>query len=208
MQLHGAHGYLISQFLSPLANRRTDEWGGSPEARRRFPVEVVRRVRRAVGDDFPIWMKLGAQDHAEQGMPLSEGMEALKAMAAEGLSAVEISAGVGGGATRVDEPEDDERPYFRADSAAAKRAVDMPVMLVGGIRSLEMAEEILRSDDADMISMCRPLIREPDLIVRWQRGELAPARCIRCNKCFRFGVRGEPLECAQELRLRQEAEVD
>jgi len=203
VQLHGAHGYLITQFLSPLANLRTDEWGGSPEARRRLPVEVVRRVRRAVGDDFPVWIKLGARDYAEQGMTLSEGMEALTAMVAAGLSAVEISAGIGARSTRVHDPEDEERPYFRAESSEAKRAVDIPVMLVGGIRTLETAEEIVSSGDADMISMCRPLIREPDLIGRWGRGDLTPATCIRCNKCFRFGPRGEPLQCAQELELRE-----
>jgi 2,4-dienoyl-CoA reductase-like NADH-dependent reductase (Old Yellow Enzyme family) len=208
VQLHGAHGYLMSQFLSPPRNRRTDKWGGSPERRRRFHVEVMRSVRRAVGEDYPIWIKMGLQDHADNGLQLSEGLAALKILTAEGLSAVEISAGLGGRAARVRRPEDDERAYFREDSAKAKRAVDIPVMLVGGIRSLAMAEDILRRGDADMISMSRPLIREPGLIARWQRGDTAPAKCISCNKCFEFGVRGEPLECGEERRLREEASAD
>ena len=205
VQLHGAHGYLMSQFLSPLTNRRSDEWGGSPERRRRFHVEVMRSVRRAVASDYPVWMKLGLQDRAKGGLRLAEGLETLKVLAAEGLSAVEISTGFGARSTRAQRPGDEERPYFREDSGAAKRAVDIPVMLVGGIRSLSMAEDILRRGDADMISMSRPLIREPDLIARWQRGDTARAKCISCNKCFGFGIHGEPLECGEERRLREEA---
>jgi 2,4-dienoyl-CoA reductase-like NADH-dependent reductase (Old Yellow Enzyme family) len=205
VQLHGAHGYLMSQFLSPRTNRRTDEWGGSPERRRRFHVEVTRSVRRAVGKDYPVWIKLGVQDYGDDGLQLGEGLEALKALIAQGLSAAEISSGFGGSSVRVDKPGDEERPYFRKESAEAKRAVDVPVMLVGGIRSLAMAEDILSGGEADMISMCRPLIREPDLIARWQRGDTAPAKCISCAKCLAAGVRGEPLQCEEERRLREEA---
>jgi len=205
LQLHGAHGYLMSQFLSPLTNRRTDEWGGSPERRRRFHVEVMRSGRRSVGENYPVWMKIGLRDHTDDGLGLSEGLAALRALRAEGLSAVEISTGLGARSARVHRPEDEERPYFREESAAAKRAVDIPVMLVGGIRSLAMAEDILQRGDSDMISMSRPLVREPGLIARWQRGDTAPAKCISCNKCFGFGVRGEALECGEERRLREEA---
>jgi len=208
VQLHGAHGYLMSQFLSPRTNLRSDEWGGSPERRRRFHIEVVRSVRRAVGPDYPVWIKLGLQDHAEDGLQLNEGLEALKALAAEGLSAAEISAGAGTRAAQVDKPGDEERAYFREESAKAKRAVDIPIMLVGGIRSLSMAEDILGSGDADMISMARPFIREPDLIARWKRGDTAPAKCISCAKCLAVGLRGEPLACEEERRLREEAAAD
>jgi 2,4-dienoyl-CoA reductase-like NADH-dependent reductase (Old Yellow Enzyme family) len=205
VQLHGAHGYLMSQFLSPRTNRRTDEWGGSAEKRRRFHVEVMRAARRVVGADYPIWIKLGLQDYADDGLELAEGLETLKVLVGEGLSAAEISAGVGARAARVSRPEDEERPYFREESAEAKRAVDIPVMLVGGIRSLSMAEDIVRGGDADMISMSRPLIREPDLIGRWQRGDMAPAKCISCAKCLGAGLRGEPLACEEERRLQEEA---
>jgi 2,4-dienoyl-CoA reductase-like NADH-dependent reductase (Old Yellow Enzyme family) len=204
VQLHAAHGFLMSQFLSPLTNLRTDEWGGSPEGRRRFHIEVVRAVRRAVGKDYPLWIKIGLQDHSDGGLPLSEGLDALKALAAEGLFAVEVSSGQAIRAVQVRKPGDEEWPYFRRDSAKAKRAVDIPVALVGGIRSLSMAEEILNSGDADMISMCRPLIREPDLIARWQRGDTAPAKCISCAKCLAAVMRG-PVACQEELRLREEA---
>jgi 2,4-dienoyl-CoA reductase-like NADH-dependent reductase (Old Yellow Enzyme family) len=205
VQLHGAHGYLLSQFLSPKTNHRTDDWGGSPEKRRRFLVEVVRSVRRAVGEGYPIWIKLGLRDYADGGLEAGEGLEALKALIAEGLSAVEVSSGFGARSARSARPGDEERVYFREESAAAKRAVDIPVMLVGGIRSLGMAEGILAAGDADVISMSRPLIREPDLIGRWQRGDTTPSKCISCNKCLAAGVKGEPLRCEEERLLREEA---
>ena len=204
VQLHAAHGYLMNQFLSPLTNHRTDEWGGSPEKRRRFHVEVLRAVREAVGDDYPVLIKIGLRDRSEGGMTLDEGLATLKLLAAEGLSAAEISTGIGIGSTQTARAEDPERVYFREDAAAAKRAVDIPVALVGGVRSFATAESIL-DGDADMVSLSRPLIRENDLIARWQRGDRAPAKCLSCNKCFAFGLRGEPLECGEEYRLRQEA---
>jgi 2,4-dienoyl-CoA reductase-like NADH-dependent reductase (Old Yellow Enzyme family) len=204
VQLHAAHGYLMNQFLSPLTNLRTDEWGGSPEKRRRFHVEVLRAVRQAVGDDYPVLMKIGLRDRTEGGMTPDEGLEALRTLASDGLSAVEISTGIGIGSTQTARLEDPERVYFREDAAAAKRALAIPVSLVGGIRAFPTVESILDAD-ADMVSLCRPLIRENDLIARWQRGDRAPAKCLSCNKCFGFGVRGEPLECGEEFRLRQEA---
>jgi 2,4-dienoyl-CoA reductase-like NADH-dependent reductase (Old Yellow Enzyme family) len=205
VQLHGAHGYLLSQFLSPRTNHRTDEWGGSPERRRRFLVEVVRAVRHAVGEGYPVWMKMGLRDYSDDGLELDEGLQALRALIADGLSAVEVSSGFGARSARTARPGDEEDPYFREEGAAAKGAVDVPVMLVGGIRSLGMAEDILNSWHADMISICRPLIREPHLIARWQRGDTAPSKCISCNKCLAAGVKGEPLRCEEERLLREEA---
>jgi len=204
VQLHFAHGYLGTQFLSPLTNQRTDEWGGSPENRRRFHIETLRAIRRAVGADYPLWAKLGAHE-AEGGLSLGEALDALKAMVAEGLSAVEISAGQGAAAVRTARPEDEESPYFLTESAAAKRAVDIPVIAVGGIRSLARAEAIVRGGEADMISMSRPLIREPGLIARWQSGDTAPAKCISCNKCMAVVFQQGVLACQEEALLREQA---
>jgi 2,4-dienoyl-CoA reductase-like NADH-dependent reductase (Old Yellow Enzyme family) len=204
IQLHFAHGYLGSQFLSPLTNHRTDEWGGSPEKRRRFHVEVIRAVRKATGNRFPVWAKFGLVE-GEGGISLEEGLDALKAMVAEGLSAVEISAGQGAVAVRTERPEDEESPFFVNESTAAKRAVDIPVMVVGGIRSLATAEHIVGSGGADMISMSRPLIREPDLINRWQSGDTTRAKCIRCNKCMAAVFIQGVLACQEEALLREQA---
>ncbi len=204
VQLHFAHGYLGSQFLSPLTNHRDDEWGGSPENRRRFDVEVLRAVRKAVGDGFPVWAKLGLQD-GEGGLPLAEALDALKAMAGEGLSAVEVSAGQGTTGVRTERPEDEESLFFRVESAAAKRAVDIPVIVVGGVRNVATAEEIVAGGEADMISLARPLIREPNLIARWQSGDRAPVKCIRDNKCLATAFAEGYLACQEEALLRQQA---
>ena len=100
-------------------------------------------------------------------------------------------------------PDDPESPYFRKESAAAKRAVRIPVILVGGVRNPATAQAIIDSGDADLISLCRPLIREPALIARWQSGDLSPAKCISCNKCMAVAFRERVLACQEEAALAQ-----
>ncbi|MDY6916340.1 MAG: NADH:flavin oxidoreductase [Chloroflexota bacterium] len=202
VQLHGAHGYLMSQFLSPPYNRRDDRWGGSPENRRRFHLEVTREARQAVGADYPLMIKLGVLDGAEGGLPLTEGVGTARALVQQGIDAIEVSAGFGG-SIRPARAGDPEQPYFRDEAAAVKRAVSVPVIAVGGIRSLETAQSIVDSGEADMVSMCRPFIREPDLVARWQRGDGGPSRCQSCGRCFGVIVRDRTLDCAQERRLRE-----
>ena len=204
IQLHGAHSYLMSQIMSPLYNQRTDQWGGSPENRRRFHLEVIRKIRKAMEKRFPLMIKFGVQDDREGGLSLDEGLETARQMVVEGIDAIEISVGIGNASPTTKE-DDPERWYFPERTAAVKGAVTVPVMAVGGIRSLEMAQSIVDSGDADMVSMCRPFIREPGLIARWQRGDTEPARCISCNQCMGVVMRGEPLECGEERRLRAEA---
>ncbi len=121
--------------------------------------------------------------------------------AAGGIAAIEISAGVRP-SSQVSRKEEGESTPFRERAAAVKRAVTVPVMLVGGIRSLERAQEIVDSGDADLISMARPFIREPDLINRRQR-DRERALCISCNQCRGIVGGGEPLQCGEERRLRQ-----
>jgi 2,4-dienoyl-CoA reductase-like NADH-dependent reductase (Old Yellow Enzyme family) len=158
-------------------------------------------VRQAIGAHFPLLIKFGVQDDREGGLPLSEGIETARLMVTRGIQAIEVSAGIGSSAQATKEG-DPERPYFRQRATAIKQAVTVPVIVVGGIRSLTMAQSMVDSGDADLISMCRPFIRQPDLIARWQRGEATAAACISCNKCFPIVRRGEPLECGEERRLR------
>jgi len=205
VQLHGAHAYLMSQIQSPLYNLRRDRWGGSAENRRRFHLEVIRKIHQVVGTDFPLMIKFGVQDDREGGLSLSEGLETARQMVAEGIDAIEVSAGVGNPVLTMRKGES-PRAYYRERAAAVKRMVTVPVILVGGIRSFEMAKDIVSSGDTDLISMCRPFIREPDLVARWQRGDTAPAKCISCNKCMARMARGELLgpECFEEHRPRGE----
>jgi len=203
VQLHGAHGYLMSQFASPLFNHRTDRWGGSAGNRRRFHLEIVRRVRKAIGKDFPFLIKFGVMDDRAGGMPMAEGVEICREMEKAGMDGIEVSSGVGNASLVIKEGEID-RPAHRERAREVKKAVRVPVAVVSGIRSLELAQEIVGSGDADMVSMCRPFIREPQLLRRWQKGDARPAICISCNKCFPIVARGEPLECGEERRIREE----
>ncbi|MEE8418638.1 MAG: NADH:flavin oxidoreductase [Dehalococcoidales bacterium] len=204
VQLHGAHGYLMSQFLSPLFHSRSDNWGGILENRSRFHLEVIERVRKTVGEDYPLFIKFGVQDDEEGGLSLDEGIKTARAMVDKGLDAIEVSAGVGAGRAvpRKSEGDPEETPY-RKRAAVLKKAISVPVILVAGIRHLETAEDILDSGDADLISLCRPFIRQPDLLLLWQRGEDAPATCISCNKCMPGS--GLVLSCGEDRRLREEA---
>ncbi len=202
LQLHGAHGYLMSQFLSPLLNRRTDRWGGAAENRRRFHLRVIRKIREAIGPDYPLMIKFGVKDDRERGLSLDEGLETARRMVERGIEAIEVSAGVGT-PIEVRRKSEAERPYFRARAAAVKRAVAAPVMAVGGIRSLEVAESIVDSGDADLVSMCRPFIREPGLVARWAQGNRRPATCISCSRCLAVARTGEPLRCVEEHPSRE-----
>jgi 2,4-dienoyl-CoA reductase-like NADH-dependent reductase (Old Yellow Enzyme family) len=195
VQLHGAHGYLMSQFLSPLTNYRTDRWGGTPKNRRRFHVEVTRRVRRRLGKDLPLLIKFGVKDDQEGGLAIEEGLDTARQMAASGIDGIEVSGGVGMAAVAKGEA------YFRERAAAVKRAVNVSVMAVAGIRSVATAQDIVDSGDADMISMSRPFIREPGLVARWNNDATEVAKCISCSRCFVFPRRGLPLQCGQEHRV-------
>jgi 2,4-dienoyl-CoA reductase-like NADH-dependent reductase (Old Yellow Enzyme family) len=200
IQLHGAHGFLMSQFLSPFFNRRTDRWGGSFENRLHFHREVIKIVRGVIGPDFPLFMKFGPREELEGGLELREGVKAAREIVKLGLDALEISAG-GKGTTPVIK-DGVMQPLFRNDAKAIKKVVDVPIALVGGIRNIEIAEDIVNTGDADMISMCRPFIREPELLLRWQKGQIQPAKCISCNKCF---PSGGVLSCGEDRRLRETA---
>ncbi len=204
IQLHGAHSYLMSQVISPLYNQRADDWGGTPENRRRFHLEVIRAVRQAIGHDFPLFIKFGIMDDQDGGLTLEEGIEATRQMVAAGLDAVEVSTGVGQPIPRSTKNDLEQTP-FRESAAAAKQAISVPVAVVAGIRTLDTARNIIDSGDADMVAMCRPLIREPHLIARWRRGETDRATCISCNRCMPIVARGEPLECGEDRRLREKA---
>jgi 2,4-dienoyl-CoA reductase-like NADH-dependent reductase (Old Yellow Enzyme family) len=204
VQLHGAHGFLINQFLSPLTNRRTDEYGGSIENRSRFLLDVYRKVREAVGADYPVLIKMNASDNLDGGLELDDAVYAARALAAEGIDAIEVSAGTPASGERspargkINKPE--KEAYNLELARSIKKAVNCPVIVVGGFRSYEVAEKALTDDGMDYISMSRPLIREPDLSNRWQQGDRSPARCISCNSCFRPGIEGDGIYCVTEKK--------
>ena len=200
VQLHAAHGYLISQFLSPAINKRQDEFGGSLENRFRFLRECYERTREVIGDDFPLTIKINGQDYLEDGLRLAETMEVCRRLAEMGLDAIEVSGGSRASATKqpvitkIDQPE--KEAYFLAEALAIQKNVSIPVITVGGIRSPEVIGRIT-AQGIPLIALCRPLIREPELIKRWQNGDFRPAACTSCNGCFKPAWQGKGIRCVQ-----------
>lgn len=182
VQIHGAHGYLINTFNSPASNWRRDAWGGSLSRRLRFLEEVAAAVRDVAGTDYPVLIKLGAEDFVRNGLTENDGVEIIRHLADMGFDAVEISGGIGQGSTRAGILRSDQEGYFLPIARKARYATDLPIILVGGLRSRERMEQILDEGSADMVSLCRPLIREPDLPNRMRDGQ-ERATCISCNQC-------------------------
>jgi len=187
VQIHGAHGYLVSQFLSPYVNRRTDEWGGDLEGRMRFLRAVCQAVREQVGPDYPVFIKLGMVDGMEGGLTVEEALPVVSALETIGLDAVEISGGIGGGqnlSTRTGIRSEADEAYFRPLAQRARSVTRLPIILVGGLRSRWVMEEVLAAGDADFVSLCRPFICEPDLPERLRLGLQDRSACISANRCW------------------------
>jgi len=200
VQLHGAHGYLISSFNSPHTNRRTDKWGGSSENRMRFLMETYRRVRAEVGSDYPVMVKLNAADFVDGGIEIDESALIARALSEEGIDAIEVSGGMyetprRKAAVRMGIRKPEQEAYLLPYAEKIKQAVgNTPVMAVGGMRSVSIMEDIINAGKADFISLCRPLIREPDLPNKIRDGK-TKADCISCSGCMSSRV--DTLRCAQ-----------
>ncbi len=207
VQLHGAHGYLINQFLSPLTNRRTDEYGGSLENRRRFLLEVYRAVRQVVGSKYPVMIKLNGSDFLEGGLTVEDAVAAAKVLDDEGIDAIEVSGGTPASGDenpiRIKIKNPEQEAYNLDLARQIKGAVKCPVMVVGGFRSYGVAEKTIADDGLDYISFSRPFIREPDLANRWKSGDTAPAKCISCNGCFKPGLKEGGIYCVAAAKEKE-----
>lgn len=208
VQIHAAHGYLLSQFLSRLANRRTDEWGGGLEGRMRLLREVYLELRSRLGAGTVVGVKLNCDDFSESGFTIDESAAVAHELAELGIDFIEVSGGGFG-------MEDRYRERARADArtlahfpalaeasfaghCARIREVTgpTPLALVDGLRSLACLQAVVDSGLADLVSMCRPFIREPDLVKRLAAGQPA-ATCTSCDACSSdevFGV--QMMRCA------------
>lgn len=187
VQIHAAHGYLVSQFLSPLFNRREDCYGGDIEGRSRLLLDVYHAIRAQVGPAFPILVKINYSDLAAGGVTGPDVEWTCARLSAQGIDAIEVSAGIG-----IDAASTSIRPAsagtaFNLDYAlrVSQAAPSAAILTVGGYRTPDDATHALNAGNIEAVSLCRPLIREPGLPARWQRGDLAPATCVSCNKCFR-----------------------
>ncbi|MFA5795206.1 MAG: NADH:flavin oxidoreductase [Candidatus Brocadiia bacterium] len=220
IQLHSAHGYLCSQFLSPLFNRRTDEWGGSVENRARFLVEVVKLIRHRTGSGFAIWAKMNCEDFVlrqleqsdllpsmvgcnslhsnsrsiEGGMTVEESIATAKLLKAAGLDALEISGGVTFDTViRKGVPDKAPEAYFLAQAERFRKELPgFPLALVGGMRSCAVMEKVVSGKGINLVSMSRPFIINPQFALELKKAK-STSTCISCNLCL--GKKGEPVKC-------------
>lgn len=180
VQIHGAHGYLVSQFLSPHHNRRTDEWGGTPENRRRFALEVYYAMREAVGPGFPVGIKLNSADFQRGGFTEEESLDTIRELAEAGIDMIEISGGTyeAPAMTGVKAPQEpvkdstrQREAYFLAFAEKARQAVKTPLVVTGGFRSAAGMAEAISSGAVDMVGLARILAVEPDVPQRLLSGQ-------------------------------------
>lgn len=207
VQIHAAHGYLLSQFLSPAFNQRTDDYGGTVENRARILLEVLQGIRRAVGRYYPIFAKINSEDFLEKGLDLDDFAQVGFMLDRAGVDGVEVSGGtLLSGKLKPFRREitfDRDQAYFRKAARTLKAGIKAPVILVGGIRSYFLAERLVGEGFADYISMSRPFIREQRLIARWQSGNLRKATCISCNGCFGAALSGQGIYCVQDQKAKK-----
>ena len=188
VQIHGAHGYLISQFLSRLANRRTDGYGGGLGGRMRLLLEVYDEVRSRVGGGVPVLVKLNCDDFSPDGFTVDDSAEVAAALSRRGIDLIEISGGGFGRRAELYERARSSDPDLAEATFAGHAALirdatrPTPLALVNGIRSLGCMEAIVGKDVADVVSMSRPFIREPDLVRRLEAGQRG-ASCVSCDAC-------------------------
>ena len=206
VQIHGAHGYLLSQFLSPLSNRRQDAYGGALERRARFLLDVVAAVRKTLGDTLCVMVKINCQDFMEGGFTLDEMLQVSAMLEGAGVDAIEMSGGTFASAlmpARVGKAAHVKGEAYYADAARRyKERIRVPLILVGGIRSYAIAEGLVAEGIADYIALARPLIAEPHLVNRWKAGHRERAACRSDNLCSKPGHEGAGVHCVTLERKR------
>jgi 2,4-dienoyl-CoA reductase-like NADH-dependent reductase (Old Yellow Enzyme family) len=208
VQVHAAHGTLPCSFLSPRTNLRDDRWGGSLQNRLRFHRMIYEDIRKKVGKDFPILVKLGILDGCQGGLTFKEGRQAAEMHAQWGYDAIEISRGIRSkGFETTEFPTEIRRlsdeAYFRKYCSVIRETTDVPLALVGGLRTLSLMEEIVSKGDADLVSLCRPFIREPRLVNTWYNNPGYKAKCISCNGCLTNTLSGKGAVCLVQERLKR-----
>jgi 2,4-dienoyl-CoA reductase-like NADH-dependent reductase (Old Yellow Enzyme family) len=187
VQIHAAHGYLLSEFLNPYFNKRRDAYGGNIECRARIVLEVYDAVRKAVGDKYPVWIKINCKDLTEPSINLEEFLWLCSELDKRAIDAIEVSGGAMISPQSTPAPlitKEEDEGFFAREALQAAETASASVISVCGYRSPHMVEKWLNQGKIEAISLCRPLISEPDLVGRWERGDWKKARCVSCSKCF------------------------
>ena len=184
VQLHGAHGFFLSQSISPKYNHRTDIYGQNP-------TEIIERIyhgiRQATTPSFHIGIKINCQDFIKGGLTEEQCVDRCIRLSQVGMDSIEIS---GNDTSRKGIVPYKNEAYFKTVAIELKKHITTPVTLVGGLRSIETMNDLMQTYGIDAFALSRPLIREPHLINRWQAGDIAPSKCISCNQCYSNLSRG------------------
>ncbi|XMB66689.1 NADH:flavin oxidoreductase [Mycoplasmatota bacterium zrk1] len=190
VQIHAAHGYLLTQFLSPYFNTRLDEYGGCIEDRARIILEALKSMKKQVGADFPIFIKMHSDDQwGDKGLSEKESLWVAKELEKNGIAGIEFSGGnidpeSGNSASRSKLFKVENQSYFKEQTSRIAAELNIPVISVGGHRNIMMMEEILNNSNISYFSLSRPLHSEPDLPNKWKENPEHKARCVSCNNCW------------------------
>ncbi len=188
VQIHCAHGYCFGQWLSPYHNHRSDMYGGGIENRARIIFETYEEIRRRCGSDFLVMIKINSEDFVAEGATFEDCRFVCKQLSKRGIDAIEISGGVFAADenrrwARAHIVTSGDEAYFATYAAQIAGDVEVPVILVGGLKSFEVIEQLLTDTKIDYFSLARPLLTEPNLVQRWQQGTRSKAKCLSCNQC-------------------------
>lgn len=212
VQLHGAHGFLITSFMSPLMNKRTDEFGGTLENRMRFPIGIVKRIKEMVGDDFPIDFRFSADEFIEGGVTIEESPIMAKMLEEAGVSSLNVSAGIYESYWKCNDVMRNPEGWKAYIWEAVKKAVKIPVIGQGVLRSPEVCEKIISEGKADLVSLSRAAMADPEWPKKASEGRAEDIRkCISCNECHP-GMGGLsrrdrwPCHCAINAEMGRERE--
>ena len=203
VQIHGAHGYLLSQFMNPIFNKREDIYGGNIEGRSRFLRETYKKIREAVGEDFVVSVKINSEDYVDGGATQEEMLWVCEELSKQGIDLIEVSGGSvvsrrNEGVIRTGIKTIEDEGYFEKFGKELSSRIDTPVSLVGGFRTYSKVEEVLENTDIQYISLARPLLAEPELINEWKNKNYIKAFCKSCNGC----LKSDKSECILKNKLK------
>jgi 2,4-dienoyl-CoA reductase-like NADH-dependent reductase (Old Yellow Enzyme family)/thioredoxin reductase len=210
VEIHGAHGHLVAQFLSPHTNKRTDKYGRDTYGRARFAVEIVKRTKAKVGPDFPVWFRISGDEYIDGGVHIEESKIIAKLLEEAGVDALSVSAGVYPFSLEwIIQPALIPTGCLAPLSAEIMKSVKIPVMVAGRINSPKLAETILEEGKADLIVMGRALLVDPDLPRKAQEGKYRDVvKCMACNTCVAAERGMGPVRCLMNPELAREGQTE
>ena len=206
VEFHGAHGYLICQFLSAYTNKRTDKYGGSLENRMRFALDIVKKTRQKVGSEFPVLFRISAKEFVPEGLDLDQTKVIARALQDAGVDCVDVSAGIYETGQWSCQPGWMPRGCLVPFAAEIRKSVSIPVIVAGRIVDPRLAAKVLEEGKADFIALGRPFLTDPQILIKARKGRYDDIRmCIACCNCMDSLMRGKPIVCSINAELGCEA---